>query len=178
MPFGADYQVMNSAVALTALRTLDPEKRISDSLMTQAVLQTKWSGRMQQAVEGIIFDGAHNPDGVRQLCDAIRQTTREGEAALLFSAVSDKAYTEMIRELCGKVRFAYIVVTRIPGGRGVDAGTLAAVFAECTDAPVCAAEDPKEAFRLARDMRKPDQTLFCAGSLYLIGELEKELEKL
>ena len=91
--------------------------------------------------------------------------------SLLFSAVVEKDYDEMIREICQQARFSSIVVTEIEGSRKVDASALAEVFRKYTDAPVQAVADVEEAFHTALECRA-DGMLFCAGSLYLVGDIK------
>ena len=63
------------------------------------------------------------------------------------------------------------MVTQVGGARVVAAQELAAEFRKYTDDPVIAKESVAEAFETALQ-KKGDSMLFCAGSLYLVGELK------
>lgn len=176
VPFPADYQVQNAALAMTALRVFDPEKKIPDRTVVQAVSETHWSGRMETVADGIILDGAHNADGIRSFLETVRRIALRRPVSLLFAVASDKDYREMIREICSQVRFEFIMTTQLDGPRAVSAKTLAELFSSCTDAPVMAREDSVSAFREAA-ARRGESILFCAGSLYLIGDIRGELNR-
>ena len=94
--------------------------------------------------------------------------------SLLFTAAADKDYPEMIREICTQVRFEFIVTTQLDGPRAVRAESLAELFRSYTDVPVTAEADCLSAFREAA-ARRGDSILFCAGSLYMVGEIRGEL---
>ena len=90
---------------------------------------------------------------------------------LLFSAVVEKNFEQMIETICRQTRLDGVVVTEIHNDRIVSAGDLAGIFRKYTDAPVTAIPKIAEAFEEAL-VEKEDGLLFCVGSLYLIGELK------
>ncbi len=174
VPFPAPYQAVNCSLALIALRVIDPARRISTVEALCSVAHTRWPGRMEMVLTDVILDGAHNADGIRELARTIQGSGKK--ASLLFSAVADKEYGKMIEELCEAVDFCSVVVTQLEGERAVPAEELAALFRENTAAPVTAEPDVDKAFNCALAQKK-DSRLYCAGSLYLIGELKRILGK-
>ena len=82
----------------------------------------------------------------------------------------------MIREICEGVSLSSVVVTEIHNDRIVPAEELKSIFEKYTDAKVTAVSDIAEAFEEAMK-EKEDGMLFCAGSLYLVGEIKELLEK-
>ena len=176
VPYLAEYQLVNSSLAMIALRVIDPDKTIDDQTVAEGIRTTHWQGRMETVLPGVVFDGAHNADGIREFIRTVQSVGERRPVSLLFSAVVEKEYEKMIRTICESVRLTSVVVTQIDGARVVPAQTLADVFGKYTDAPVTAKEDVAEAFALARE-RRGDSMLFCAGSLYLVGELKAILRK-
>ncbi|MCC8067588.1 MAG: bifunctional folylpolyglutamate synthase/dihydrofolate synthase [Clostridiales bacterium] len=174
VPYLAPYQVVNSSLALITLRVIDPERSISTAQAVEGIARTCWPGRMETVMPGVVLDGAHNADGINEFIRTLQNV--QGERSLLFSAVVEKEYEKMIREICEGVPFSSIVVTQIDGARVVPAEQLAEVFRKYTDAPVTAVADVKEAFATALRQRG-DGMLFCAGSLYLVGELKAILRE-
>ncbi|MCD8104872.1 MAG: bifunctional folylpolyglutamate synthase/dihydrofolate synthase [Lachnospiraceae bacterium] len=195
VPYPALYQVANSSLAMIALRVIDPGHTISAGMAADGIAAAHWPGRMETVLPGVVLDGAHNADGIRELIRTMQSMQNgcrprvpngsvglsDGDSradakriALLFSAVSDKEYEKMIQEICEGVRLSAIVVTQVGGSRVIPAAELAAVFQRYTDAPVEAVADVGEAFAEARK-RQGDGMLFCAGSLYLVGELKRIL---
>lgn len=176
VPYLAEYQLVNSSLALIALRVIDPQQRISNELAVQGIRDTRWQGRMETVMPGVVFDGAHNADGISEFIRTVQSVRRRREVSLLFSAVVEKEYEKMIQTICESVQLSSVVVTQIEGARVVPAETLAEVFRKYTDAPVTAKSDVEEAFDAALGLRG-DSMLFCAGSLYLVGELKAILLK-
>ena len=176
VPYVADYQVVNSSLALLALEVLDPEHRIPRETVAAGIAETRWQGRMETVLPGVIVDGAHNEAGIEEFIKTVKQIHQTKRVTLLFSAVVEKEYDQMIRTICEEAAPDEVIVTQIAGSRIVPGSQLAGLFREYTDAPVTAVEDIGDAFALARE-RKGDGVLFCAGSLYLVGEIKARLRR-
>ena len=175
-PYLAPYQVVNSSLALLAMDVIDPKQEISQDLRIRAIKETKWQGRMETVLPGVIVDGAHNADGIAQFVKTVQSVQERYRIVLLFSAVVEKNYEEMIHTICSQTTPSAVVVTEIKGDRIVPAGELSEVFAKYTDAQIVTEPDIEKAFERACTLRQ-DGLLFCAGSLYLVGEIKEILEK-
>ena len=175
-PYLAPYQVVNSSLALLAMDVIDPKQEISQDLRIRAIKETKWQGRMETVLPGVIVDGAHNADGIAQFVKTVQSVQERYRIVLLFSAVVEKNYEEMIHTICSQTTPSAVVVTDIKGDRIVPAGELSEVFAKYTDAQIVTEPDIEKAFERACTLRQ-DGLLFCAGSLYLVGEIKEILEK-
>ena len=110
--------------------------------------------------------------GIAQFLRTVRRIAKKQTVSLLFTAVADKDYHTMIRELCADGLFSAVVTTEIAGPRVAPADRLAEIFRIYADCPVEAVPDIREAYRRAVAGKK-DGLLFCAGSLYLAGAIEK-----
>ena len=95
---------------------------------------------------------------------------------LLFGAVSDKDYQAMARQLCSGLDWAAIGVVHINCQRGMEACALVEVFEGMASCEVIAYEDARSALEDMRE-RSKGELLFCAGSLYLIGEIKASLDE-
>lgn len=177
IPFIADYQVMNAALAVKTAEILRNQADIPSEAVRKGLLETRWQGRMETILPGVIVDGAHNEDGVEKFVETAEHFQEEYPLTLLFSAVDDKDYTDMIRTILGRIRFRHVVVTQVGGYRKVPADRLAEIFRRegCPSAE--AYEDVERAFRRALEEKGEDGMLFCAGSLYLVGEIKELLRK-
>ena len=171
VPYLADYQIVNSSLAMLAVRVVDPGRQISDQTILQGIADTRWSGRMETVLPGVVLDGAHNAAGIEEFLKTVRMVQEKKPVTLLFSVVVEKDYDQMIREICEGADFSSIVVTQIEGDRKVPAEELAEVFRRYTKAEVTAEASVEKAFRTAL-AQKGEGMLFCAGSLYLIGEIK------
>ena len=127
---------------------------------------------METVLPGVIVDGAHNEDGVEKFVETAVHFQKDYPLTLLFSAVDDKDYTDMIRTILGKISFHHVIVTQVGGYRKVPAEKLVEIFREkgCPTAEAC--EDVEEAFKKALAAKGEDGMLFCVGSLYLVGEIK------
>ena len=176
VPYLAPYQVRNSALALLAMEEIDPQHEISLETRLQAIRDTRWQGRMETVLPGVIVDGAHNEDGVHEFVRTLRQVGSSRRIVMLFSAVVEKNYEEMVHTICETGCIQEVVVTEIHGSRIVPAEELAAVFRKFTNVPVTVISSIEEAFNTAME-KKGDGLLFCVGSLYLVGEVKKVIEE-
>ena len=82
----------------------------------------------------------------------------------------------MAKELCEGLNWAGIGVVHMNSDRGLSARRLSDVFKTYASCQVVSYEDTEEAMEQMQN-RAGDDLLFCAGSLYLIGELKVQLKK-
>ena len=177
IPFIARYQVMNASLVLKTVEVLKQQISIPEDAVKKGLLETRWQGRMETVLPGVIVDGAHNEDGVEKFVETAEHFQKEYPLTLLFSAVDDKDYTDMIRTILGRIRFRHVVVTQVGGYRKVPAEALAEIFRREGCPSAQAFEDTEAAFRAALSLKGEDGMLFCVGSLYLVGEIKELLRK-
>ena len=118
----------------------------------------------------------HNADGIKEFIRTVVGVQEHRSVSLLFSAVVEKEYEKMIAEICESVHPTSIVVTQIDGARVVPAEVLSDVFRKYTDAEIFTEPDVEKAFTQAL-AKKGDGMLFCAGSLYLVGDIKAILQR-
>lgn len=176
IPYVAKYQMMNASLAFYTMHILQDVHDIPKNVLAEGLSKIKWPCRMEMAAPGVIIDGAHNEDGIAQFVSTAGYFAKENEITILFTAVADKHYHEMIGEICEGIHPSHVVATQIDGSRVVPAEVLAEDFrkAGCTD--VCAEPEIGAAYEKALE-RKDSGMLFCVGSLYLAGELKAYLAK-
>lgn len=176
IPYVAKYQMMNASLAFYTMHILQDVHDIPKNVLAEGLSKIKWPCRMEMAAPGVIIDGAHNEDGIAQFVSTAGYFAKENEITILFTAVADKHYHEMIGEICEGIHPSHVVATQIDGSRVVPAEVLAEDFrkAGCTD--VCAEPEIGAAYEKALG-RKGSGMLFCVGSLYLAGELKAYLAK-
>ena len=175
IPYVAKYQMMNASLAFYTMHILQDVHDIPKNVLAEGLSKIKWPCRMEMAAPGVIIDGAHNEDGIAQFVSTAGYFAKENEITILFTAVADKHYHEMIGEICEGIHPSHVVATQIDGSRVVPA-VLAEDFrkAGCTD--VCAEPEIGAAYEKALG-KKGSGMLFCVGSLYLAGELKAYLAK-
>lgn len=187
----AVWQAEDAALAVESMRML---RVMPDDVIRQGLLAAEWPGRMQEALPGIWFDGAHNPAGIRAFLDTVREMvkTDEERPLLLFSMVREKDIRTAVTLLNTGVSWDCVAVAAVPGGRGVPAETLKQMFLQSADrqtegrekaagsptgCPVEAFASPEEALSAMRARKKTRQKIFCTGSLYFIGALSEAAER-
>lgn len=174
----AKYQVQNASLALMAMQCIKPylgdlkEEQWLEALK-KGLSSTRWEGRMQQIFPDFYLDGAHNPDGIKQFLDSVGEL-KKNEAhdfGLIFSAVRDKNFDAMVKEICESGLFEHYIVTQINGERKLSMDILKEDFIKFTNATVRTSSTVKDAVEQAINLRKDRKiTWFLAGSLYLVGE--------
>mgnify|MGYP000329143878 CR=1 FL=1 len=84
IPFIAKYQVMNSALALKTIEVLQNVISVSMDQIHVGIAGTRWQGRMETVLPGVIVDGAHNEDGGREICRDSRTFSKRMSADFTF----------------------------------------------------------------------------------------------
>ena len=149
IPYVAKYQMMNVSLAFYTMHILQDVHDIPKNVLAEGLSKIKWPCRMEMAAPGVIIDGAHNEDGIAQFVSTAGYFAKENEITILFTAVADKHYHEMIGEICEGIHPSHVVATQIDGSRVVPAEVLAEDFrkAGCTD--VCAEPEIGAAYEKA-----------------------------
>ena len=195
--FAAPYQAMNAALAVKVLEILEIEG-VNAEVCRKALASVHWTGRMQQVAPNVWVDGAHNPGGIRAFIQAVKaqnglavqekqsaQQPDQGEQnaadmhpqiQLLFAAVSDKDYHEMIRLLCTELSPERVTVVQLKSERGLQADALARQFEDAGCGHVTAFDSTKDALKHVLSEKKEGDHLYMVGSLYLIGEILEDLK--
>ena len=167
------YQPGNALLAMEVMRFLTGEGGHPER-WREALSALKWEGRMEEVLPGVYVDGAHNVSAVEAFAASVPQG--ENGNIILFSAVRDKEYEEMIACLCRSVQADIYVVTHISDRRGTGAGTLGRIFEKYTDRPVIVIESAEEALKYVLDSRG-ERTVYCLGSLYLTGMIKEMIQE-
>jgi len=174
IPSIAEYQVRNSVMALMAAESLDCVSELPIQVRVQAIAQTHWQGRLEMVLSGVVLEGAHNVHGIQEFAHAVRNLSKN--CVLLFAAMAEKDYLQMVQIICEEVRPRAVIVTEVSGGRAVPAATLGATFTKYTKVPIIIQPAVEKAFQTGMEQRGEDN-LFCVGSLYLIGALKRIIKE-
>lgn len=178
VPFAAGYQLQNVALTIAAFDQMNLLAVTNDSLK-RGIETARWSGRMEEFRPGIYLDGAHNTGGIEAFTAAVKELTELTgcRPVLLFAVLQDKDYTTMISQLCSQIEWKAIIVGHAGNKRGLSEDQTAALFRQQVKCEVQQCADIETAVRYATTKKKPDEILFCTGSLYLIGEIQTVLRR-
>lgn len=184
IPSKARYQVMN---ALLSLRAVEVSGLLGDMRLKKAreqirtgFLKMSWPARMEEVQPDVFLDGAHNPGGMEEFVKTGSElcTDRKKRANLLFSAVSDKNYHEMIRLIAASLPLDEVAVTHIDSHRGIKTETALHEFEEVIQCEITGFQNTEDALLYMLHKQDEDHLLFCVGSLYLMGEIKAVLRRI
>lgn len=173
-----DYQVENALVAYKLLELTGED--ISKEAYENGFRSAYWPGRMEEALPGVYLDGAHNEPGIRAFLAAVEKRPKKGKRSLLFAVIGDKAYPDMIRDICEKGKFDSIVVTQLQGPRAADGARVAELFRRYERNKgnlVIFIKEIEAAWHEVLKGKSAQDEVYCAGSLYFIGTIKTILDK-
>ena len=173
VPICGYYQVMNAELALSAMECLMQTEEIHLDRWKEAVASMQWEGRMEEAAPHFIIDGAHNPGAMKAFVENVKLRDAKIDV-LIFSAVADKKYEQMIAYMCEQLEVGTFIVTEIEDWRRVPAETLYECFRKYTTKEVLCEKELDDALKAAFARRR-DGEIYCLGSLYLVGMVKKFL---
>ena len=152
------HQKWNAALAVETLRASGLE--ISESTIREGLLQTQWPARFQR-LGRFIVDGAHNAHSAAALAITWREVFADRKATVVFGALADKAYPEILAHLEPLAeRFLFVPVEN-------PRSESPAALARCVHGPSQIHESLESALRAALDFSAP---ILVTGSLFLAGE--------
>ena len=106
------------------------------------------------------------------------ESGKDGRIFLLFAAVSDKNYESMLETLMRKLKPDRLVLTHLYTSRALSMEAMEKAAHRVADGcEVQSVPDVKTAYQTLVQEKRPEDTCFCVGSLYLIGELEKKISR-
>lgn len=167
------YQPYNIANVLTAVEMLRGEGlNIPENAVKSGLLSARLHGRFEMISENplIIFDGSHNPDGIKQAAKSIGKYF-DKKIILLIGVMADKDY-ELYPKMLGKyIDRVYTVKPDNP--RALDSRILAETFADYGIKAV-SSEILCDGIKLAVDYAtENDIPLIALGSLYMYKDFIK-----
>ena len=172
------YQPRNAALAVTAVKLLrERGLKISEDALRVGLASARWQARFEIISRDplTIFDGAHNPQGIRSAVESIKRYFGEKRVYLLTGVLRDKDYTAIAKDLSTVASRAFTLTPDSP--RALSAAEYAKTLCEA-GIEAESFETLPEALDAARDAAKRDGVpLICLGSLYVYATLIVEVEK-
>jgi len=169
------HQLANASLALAALELVSEHFPVPETALRQGLETVQWPGRLEVMSERplVILDGAHNPEGVHALSDALLELRQGRKIRLLFATMADKEWQLMLGTLA-KVADE-IIFTRVAMERSADPELLAKNIP--IPVPNRVIPESQTALTALLDSAQPEDILVVAGSLYLLGEIRPRLAK-
>ncbi len=162
---GGLHQLENAAVASEAALFLG----VGEDALRTGLMTAKNPARMELLADGLLFDGAHNPNGAAALAENLDRYFPRVDQTVIFACMKDKDVVSSLKLLSSPRRS--FVFTEVSGNpRSMGAEELKELAAEIGIRAVTA-KNLGEAIKTARE--RGNLTVVC-GSLYLYGELPEE----
>ncbi|MEG4112961.1 MULTISPECIES: folylpolyglutamate synthase/dihydrofolate synthase family protein [unclassified Microcoleus] len=170
LPLLGKIQLMNSAIAIATLQTLQNQGwQISPTAIENGIAKTQWPGRLQQTTwknRNILIDGAHNPAAAIALREYVDNINSSQPINWVIGILATKDCDDILKALLKKGDRLYLVpVPDHNSSSPAELATLAQII--CPELTLCQAfSDLTTALDAA--VTGDNLTILC-GSLYLIG---------
>ena len=166
------YQPRNAAVVLTAVDVLRREGMdIPEQAVREGLATVEWRGRFELLADNppIIFDGAHNAQGITAAVEGVRHYFGEQKVYVMTGVLQDKDYHAIARTLATVAGRAFVLT---PDNPRALAGEEYPVVLETCGVPSVAYPSVAAAYAAAVDAARADNVpLICLGSLYTYASL-------
>ena len=166
---GGAYQRENAALAVAVLRKLG----IDDSAIAKGLAAARHKGRMEVLRQKplLLYDGAHNPNGVRALLAAFDKAAPTLRPAVIFACMKDKEIAPSLTLLSS--RASRFIFTTVQGNsRAEDAQTLRKRASRLGIEGASA-----DTLTDALAMLAADEDALICGTLYLYADLDAALSE-
>lgn len=172
------YQPRNAALVTEAVDLLRkggmpiPEEALVDGLA-----EAKWQARFEIINKNplIIFDGAHNPEGITSAVESISHYFKQERVAVLSGVLSDKDYRFIAKKLSEVADVAYTITPDNP--RALSGSEYAGILASHGVAATAYDSIDNAIEKAISDARVSGKPLVCLGSLYTYADVVKAIER-
>lgn len=173
----SSYQPKNAALVLDAIDILSRRGfSIKEEDIRQGLLDARWPARFEIIGKDpmIIFDGAHNPQGIDAAVKSVKTYFGDKRVVVLSGVLRDKDYNKIANSICTIANKVFTITPDNP--RALSAEEYARLYREKgIDAKECGSID--EAILLGKRYACENSTaLLCLGSLYTYGSVIKAME--
>lgn len=178
VPLRGSYQSRNLLNVLACTDILRGSGLLlPESSVRSGLAAVRWEGRFEKLCDDplIIFDGAHNRDGMFELCRSIRRSFKGIRPAVLIGVLADKDYASYAEMLSPLVCRAFAIAPDNP--RALPASQLADCFVS-RGLPTEPFGSIADGFAAAADFaRENSLPLLVIGSLYMYRDIRRECER-
>lgn len=176
LPLLGLYQPLNAANVLCAVDLLKSKGfTVTEEALREGILAARWPARFEIISRDplIIFDGAHNPEGIEKAVESIKRYFGDRKVSVLTGVMKDKDYNYIASKFAEISDRAFTITPQNPRALPAEeyARVLEGVGIEATHyASVADALSDAKAY--ARSSGAP---LVCLGSLYMYCEVIEAL---
>ena len=163
-----DYQFKNFLTAYEVVTELGIDREIIKKACKKVVWQCRFERYFEKPL--VILDGAHNEDGMRELCKIIEQGYRSDEVVIITSILKDKDVKHMLK-LMRKISDNIVFTSLEDNPRGT---TGEKILEQLEEKRGCLVEnDMKKAYEIAKNLNK--KIIVVCGSFYTLSKFKEEI---
>ena len=166
------YQPKNASVVLTALDVLKERGfELCEDAIKRGLSEAEWSARFEVISKHplVIFDGAHNAEGIAAAVESIKLYFGERKVYVLTGVLKDKDYDAIAADIASVASRVFTITPDNP--RALSATEYAEIIAE-KGIRAQAFDDILQALERATEAASDDNVpLLCLGSLYTYSPL-------
>ncbi len=172
LPLLGLYQPQNAANVLCAVEILNSKGyMVTEKGVREGLLAARWPARFEIISRDplVIFDGAHNPEGIETAVESIKRYFGKRKVAVLTGVMKDKDYNYIAGKFSEIADRAFTLTPDNP--RALPADEYAKVLESvgiCATAHESVPSALTDAMNFAKDTDTP---LVCLGSLYMYCEI-------
>lgn len=174
-----EYQPGNAAILLDCIDILSSRGiSVSEDAIYEGLLKARWPARFEVIGKDpiILFDGAHNPQGIKAATESIKAYYTNKRVVVLTGVLRDKDYRTIAKLISEIADFAYTITPNNP--RALTAVEYAAILNEFGLSAVPCPSIQSALFEGVKTAKEKNSALCCLGSLYTYGEIIEALGNL
>ena len=174
-PLLGRHQADNATTAIAAVEALKISGiDISQKAIRAGLEKVKWTGRLEviQNNPTLLLDGAHNPNGVKIMLQALEEIFSYQRLILVLGIFTDKDYKKMIQILAPNADL--IIATKAKTPRAAPPQTIVKEAAQyINENKIMVTKNIPQAINCALSNSKEDDLICITGSLYTVGEAKR-----
>lgn len=160
------HQIENACIAIEAALALNVDK---DSIR-YGIEHAKNIGRLEPIEENVIFDGAHNPNGMTALVASLKRYFPDTTPVFIMGMMADKDISAVARILNNAYKTAAVYTVAVADNPRSETAQKLAEKLNAAGFDALACSDMRKAYVMAKEKRTI--TVIC-GSLYLYKDFKE-----
>lgn len=171
------HQLLNCTVAIYVVEALKQQGITIEKMhIIKALSKVKWMGRFEimKTNPTVVIDGAHNIDGILKLKENVESYIKYDGLILILGILADKQVKNIVKTLAP---MAKKVICVTPHSYRAELADKLKLEIEKYNIQCEAVEDYSEAYKLGLKYCSKNDLLLISGSLYMIGDMRKIVNK-
>ncbi|MGE6629064.1 bifunctional folylpolyglutamate synthase/dihydrofolate synthase [Bacillus sp. NPDC077027] len=169
------HQRQNAALAILLIEWLEQKRfiQINEADIYDGIKHATWPGRFEKLSDQppVYLDGAHNEEGMARLVETVQAHFSGKNIHVCFSALKDKPYHQMIKQLETISTSIHFVSFDFPRAENAEA-----LYSCCNLTHKSYTDDPESVLKLIEHKKHDrDAVIIVTGSLYFISDIRNRI---